>query len=76
MGPDWLETTFRQACTADKTGGVAFLDVNHCVTFEDDFGFVTKDFVKPTAKEKQLIDGKPCPDDVALRPTTRATSST
>ena len=27
-----LELTFRQACTAEKTGEVEFLDVNHCVT--------------------------------------------
>ena len=46
-----LELTLRQACTAEKTGEVEFLDVNHCVTIEDDFGFVTKDFVKPTAEE-------------------------
>jgi len=38
-----LELTFRQACTAEKTGEVEFLDVNHCVTTEDDFDFVTKD---------------------------------
>ena len=44
-----LELTFRQACTAEKTGEIEFLDVNHCVPIEDDFGFVTKDFVKPTA---------------------------
>jgi len=45
-----LELTFRQACTAKKTGEVEFLGVNHCVTIEDDFGFVSKDFVKPTAE--------------------------
>ena len=39
-----LELTFRQACTAEKTGEVEFLDVNHCVTIEDDFGFVTNKF--------------------------------
>jgi len=38
-----LELMFRQACIAEKTGEVEFLDVNHCVTIEDDFGFVTKD---------------------------------
>ena len=52
-----LELTFRQACTAKKTGEFEFLDVNHCVTIEDDFGFVTKDFVKPTAEGRQFIDG-------------------
>jgi len=48
---------FRQACTAEKTGEVEFLDVNQCVTIEDDFGFVTKDFVKPTAEGRQFIIG-------------------
>ena len=52
-----LELTFRQACTAEKTGEVEFLDVNHCVTIEDDFGFVTKDFVKPTGEGGQFING-------------------
>jgi len=51
-----LELPFRQACTAEKTGEVEFLDVNHCVTIEDDFGFVTKDFVKPTAEGRQFIN--------------------
>ena len=52
-----LELTLQQACTAEKTGEVEFLDVNHCVTIEDDFGFVTKDFVKPTAEGRQFING-------------------
>jgi len=53
-----LELTFRQACTADQKGEVEFLDVNHCITTDDDFGFVTKDFVKPTAEGRQLINRK------------------
>ena len=40
-----LELTFRQACTTEQTDGVEFLDVNRCITTDDDFGFVTKDFV-------------------------------
>ena len=36
---------------------MVFLDVSHCVTIEDDFGFVTKDFVKPTAEGRQFING-------------------
>ena len=52
-----LELTFRQACTAEKTGEVEFLDVNHCVTIEDDFGLVNKDFVKPTVEGRQFING-------------------
>ena len=52
-----LELTFRQACTAEITGEVEFLDVNNCVTIEDGFGFVTEDFVKPTAEGRQFING-------------------
>ena len=51
------ETSSLLACTAEKTDEVEFLDVNHCVTIEDDFGFVTKDFVKPTAEGRQFING-------------------
>jgi len=50
-----LEPTFRQACTADQNGEVEFLDVNHCITTDDDF--VTKDFVKPTAEGRLVING-------------------
>jgi len=53
-----LELTFRKVCTADQTGEVEFLDVNHWITAEDDFGFVTKNFVKRTAEERQFINGK------------------
>jgi len=37
---------------------VGFLDVNHCITTDDDFGFVTKDFRKPTVEGRQFINGK------------------
>ena len=53
-----LELTFHQACTADRKGEVEFLDVNHCITTDDDFSFVTKDFVKPTAEGSQYINRK------------------
>jgi len=29
-------------------GEVEFLHINHCITTKDEFGFVIKDFVKPT----------------------------
>jgi len=38
-------------------GELEFLDVNHCITTDDDFGFVTKDFVKPIAEGRQFING-------------------
>jgi len=51
--------TFRQACTADQKREVEFLHVNDCIiTTDDDFGFVTKGFVKPTAEGRQFINGK------------------
>jgi len=53
-----LELMFHQACTANQKGEVEFLDVNHCITADDDFGFITKDFVKPTAEGRQFINGK------------------
>jgi len=53
-----LELTFPQVCTAHQKGEVEFLDVNHCISPDDDFGFVTKDFIKPTAEGKQFINGK------------------
>jgi len=30
---------------ADQTSEAEFLNVNHCIIAEDEFGFVTKDFV-------------------------------
>jgi len=53
-----LELTFRQACTADQKGEVEFLDVNHRITTDGYFGFVTKDFMKPTAEGRRFINGK------------------
>ena len=49
-----LELTFRQACTADQTGEV----YSSTLIIEDDFGFLTKDFVKPTADGRQVVSGK------------------
>jgi len=34
------------------------MNVNHCITNEDVFGFVSKDFVKLTTEGRQLIAGK------------------
>ena len=51
----FLELTFRQACTADRKGEVEFLDVNHYITTDDNFGIVTTDFVKVTQREGSLL---------------------
>jgi len=49
-----LELTFFQVCTADQTSKVEFLNTNCCITTENDFAFVTKDFVKLTAEGRWL----------------------
>jgi len=43
-----LTSPCAQVCTAEQMGEVEFLDINHYTTTEYDFGFVTKDFVKPS----------------------------
>jgi len=53
-----LELMFCQACTANQKDEVEFLDVNHCITTDNDFSFVTKDFVKPTAERKQFTNSE------------------
>ena len=50
-----LKLTFRQICTNDDSGSVEFLDVNHCIAADSVFGFVTKDFVKPTSVGRRFI---------------------
>ena len=52
-----LELTFRQICTNHDSGSVEFLDVNHCIAVDSVFGFVTKDFVKPTSVGRRFIPG-------------------
>ena len=52
-----MKLTFTQKQIPRQNDKFEFLDVNHCVTIEDDFGFVTKDFVKPTAEGRQFING-------------------
>ena len=42
-------------CTNDDSGSVEFLDVNHCIAADSVFGFVTKDFVKPTSVGRRFI---------------------
>ena len=52
-----LELTFSPSLHSQKTGDVEFLDVIHCITGEDDLGFVTKDFVNQQRKEGSSITG-------------------
>jgi len=39
-------------------GEVEFLGVNHWITLEDDFRFVTRELVNPTAEGRQFINGR------------------
>ena len=52
-----LELTFRQACTKDSAGQVEFLDINHCIVPNQPCGFITRDFIKPTAVGRKFING-------------------
>jgi len=50
-----LQLTFRQVCTADQTDKVEFLEVNQCITSEDNFGLATKHFANAHRKEGTLL---------------------
>ena len=52
-----LEPTFWQICTDDGSDSVEFLDGNHCIAVDSVFGFVMKDFVKPTTIGRRFIHG-------------------
>jgi len=53
-----LELTFRQACTPEWSGEVEFLEYTHCIATDGDFRFVANDFLKPTAEEREFLNGK------------------
>lgn len=36
---------------------VEFMDVNHMLDPDDQFGFITRDFIKPTATERLFLHG-------------------
>jgi len=52
-----LELILQQICTNHDRGSFEFLDVNHCIAADSVFGFVTKDFVKPTSIGRRFIHG-------------------
>jgi len=41
----------------DDSGSAEFLDVNHRIEADSVFGFITKDFVKPTSIGRRFIHG-------------------
>ena len=52
-----LELTFRETSTIEADGSVEFLDVHHCVTPNEKYGFITKDFVEVIAEHRCFISG-------------------
>ena len=52
-----LKLTFRHVHAGSDAKEVEFMDVNHVMDAEDLIGFVTKDFVKPTAVGRVFLNG-------------------
>ena len=53
-----LKLTFREISTKDENAQVEFLDVLHQIKTTATKGFITKDFIKPTAKNATFLHGK------------------
>ena len=53
-----LELTFREITTYEEGKQIEFLDVLHVANHTAEKNFITKDFVKPTAKEATFLHGK------------------
>ena len=52
-----LELFFREAGTDSLESEVEFLDVNHVIDNTNPFGFITRNYVKPTAVHRKLLHG-------------------
>ena len=52
-----LKLTFRHAHARSDNKEVEFLDVNHVIDASDPIGFITRDFVKPTAVDRVFLNG-------------------
>ena len=52
-----LDLDFRQASTTDIGGKVEFFDVCHHFTDSSIFGLVTKDHIKPSARDMCFLNG-------------------
>ena len=52
-----LELSFREASTDSLESEVEFLDVNHVIDNTNPFGFITRNYVKPTAVHRRFLRG-------------------
>ena len=52
-----LELSFREASTDSLESEVEFLDVNHVIDNTNSFGFITRNYVKPTAVHRRFLHG-------------------
>ena len=52
-----LELSFREASTDSLESEVEFLDVNHVIDNTNPFGFITRNYVKPTAVHRRFLHG-------------------
>ena len=52
-----LELIFRETNTFELDGRVEFLDVDHVIDSTSPIGFITRDYVKPTAKFRRFLHG-------------------
>ena len=57
FGKESLKLTFRHIHSRSVEKEVEFLDVNHVIDSEDPVGFITRDFVKPTAIGRVFLNG-------------------
>ena len=53
-----LELTFKSLDTRDMDGEIEFLDVLHVANSSSQWGFKTRNFIKPTAKDAVFLNGK------------------
>nr|CAB3263302.1 uncharacterized protein LOC108950347 [Phallusia mammillata] len=52
-----LTLTFRAVSTEEEGKALEFLDVNHITTKSSPKGFITRDYIKPTAKGRSFLNG-------------------
>ena len=52
-----LTLTFRHIHSESDTSELEYMDVNHIIDPSDPVGFITKDFVKPTAVDRVFLHG-------------------
>lgn len=58
FGEEGLELTFRIISTKEENKQLEFLDILHCTNKKEEFGFIIKNYIKPTAEKATFINGK------------------